>query len=711
MPHTLYLVPSGSGVGLTSLALGLVRALDNRGIRVAFFKPIGQHAERDTGPERSTYFVRRTSSLSPATPVPLEEAERLLAANRMDELLEQVMRGFHSSAGDADVVVVEGLVDSHETASEGELNRELVRTLSAEVIVAGALGSTPLEEFETRLELTASRYGGFRGGRVIGSLINRVPVPDGKNRPSFYGDSEKPRLLVSRPEFNLIGAVPENPELMSCRTVDIARYLNAEVINEGEISLRRVRRITLLARTVQNLVSAMTAGSILITPGDRTDVLLLVALAAANKIPISGLILTGGIEFPARILELCRPAFETGMPVLSVPGNSYETATSLAMMSSEIPIDDLERAQRSMDYIAGFIDADWIARRSQVPVEARLSPAAFCYRLTELARSLNKRIILPEGTEPRTVQAAAICAERGIARCVLLGDPDEVRRVASAQELELSPSVEILDPSSLRANYVAPLVELRKHKGLSARDAAELLEDNVWLGTMMLALGEVDGLVSGAVHSTANTIRPALQIVKTKPNARAVSSIFFMCLPEQVVVYGDCAVIPDPDAETLADIALQSADSAQRFGIPPRVAMISYSTGESGSGTDVDKVREATRLARAARPELLLDGPLQYDAAAIPEVAATKAPDSAVAGKATVFIFPDLNTGNTTYKAVQRSAHVISIGPMLQGLRRPVNDLSRGALVDDIVYTIAITAIQADQRGDGAPSPERVAEP
>jgi phosphate acetyltransferase len=704
MPHTLYLVPSGSGVGLTSLALGLVRALDNRGIRVAFFKPIGQHAERDTGPERSTYFVRRTSSLSPATPVPLEEAERLLAANRMDELLEQVMRGFHCSAGDADVVVVEGLVDSHETASEGELNRELVRTLSAEVIVAGALGSTPIEEFEARLELTASRYGGFRGGRVIGSLINRVPVPDGKNRPSFFGDPEKPRLLVTRPEFNLIGAVPENPELMSCRTVDIARYLNAEVINEGEISLRRVRRITLLARTVQNLVSAMTAGSILITPGDRTDVLLLVALAAANKIPISGLILTGEIEFPERILELCRPAFETGLPVLRVPGNSYETATSLAMMSSEIPIDDLDRAQRSMDYIAGFIDADWIARRSQVPVEARLSPAAFCYRLTERARSLNKRIILPEGTEPRTVQAAAICAERGIARCVLLGDPEEVRRVASAQELELLPSVEILDPSALRANYVAPLVELRKHKGLNARDAAELLEDNVWLGTMMLALGEVDGLVSGAVHSTANTIRPALQIVKTRPNAKAVSSIFFMCLPEQVVVYGDCAVIPDPDAETLADIALQSADSAQRFGIPPRVAMISYSTGESGSGTDVDKVREATRLARAARPELLLDGPLQYDAAAIPEVAATKAPHSAVAGKATVFIFPDLNTGNTTYKAVQRSAHVISIGPMLQGLRRPVNDLSRGALVDDIVYTIAITAIQADQRVDGAPT-------
>ena len=279
----------------------------------------------------------------------------------------------------------------------------------------------------------------------------------------------------------------------------------------------------------------------------------------------------------------------------------------------------------------------------------------------------------------------------------MLGNPEEIQRVAAGLEVELPKNLEILDPSLLRKNYVGPLVEMRKHKGLTPEDAAELLNDNVWLGTVMLALGEVDGLVSGAVHSTANTIRPALQIIKTKPGAKVVSSIFFMCLPEQVLVYGDCAVNPDPDAETLADIAIQSADSAERFGIPARVAMISYSTGESGSGADVDKVREATRIAKGKRPDLLLDGPLQYDAASMADVAATKAPDSPVAGRATVFIFPDLNTGNTTYKAVQRSANVISIGPMLQGLRRPVNDLSRGALVEDIVYTIAITAIQAGQ--------------
>jgi phosphate acetyltransferase len=279
---------------------------------------------------------------------------------------------------------------------------------------------------------------------------------------------------------------------------------------------------------------------------------------------------------------------------------------------------------------------------------------------------------------------------------VLLGDPKEIERTAAGLEISLGPGIQILDPAQLRSSYLGRLVELRRHKGLTEKDAAELLEDNVWLGTMLLATGEVDGLVSGAVHSTANTIRPALQIIKTRPGSRVVSSIFFMCLRDQVVVYGDCAVNPDPDAETLADIAIQSADSAERFGIPPRVAMISYSTGESGSGTDVDKVRAATQLVRDRRPELLIDGPLQYDAAVSPEVAAQKAPNSPVAGRASVFIFPDLNTGNTTYKAVQRNAHVISVGPMLQGLNHPVNDLSRGALVEDIVYTIALTAIQAD---------------
>ena len=702
MPHTLYLVPCGQGAGLTSLALGLVRALDNRGIRVAFYKPIGQHRPDDAGPERSTYFVRHTSSLAPATPIPFDDALRLIASGRTDDLLDQVMRGFHESARDADVVIVEGLVDLHETAGEEELNQRLVRTLSAEVILVGALGTSSVAEFESRLNFSASHYGGFRPGAVIGAIVNRVRPREERSRPSVHGELGRVENPLHASPIKVLGAVPENPELFAFRMLDVARHLKASFVHEGDLTGRRVRKIALLARTVPNLVDTLTAGSLLVTPGDRADVVLAVALAVLNKVPISGLVLTGDLDVPAPVLELCRPALETGLPVLRVTGSSWETAQDLAQMTPEIPVDDLERIERVMDYVAKHLDADWIAAHCAVPLEARLSPAAFCYRLTERARALGKRIVLPEGDEPRTVQAAAICAERGIARCVLLGDPAAVRRVAAAQDVVLPPGVEILDPSVLRERYVAPLVELRKHKGLTPLQAGELLEDNVWLGTVMLAQGEVDGLVSGAVHSTANTIRPALQIIKTAPGAKVVSSIFFMCLPEQVVVYGDCAVIPEPDAETLADIAIQSADSAVRFGLPARVAMISYSTGESGSGSDVDKVREATQRALKLRPDLLIDGPLQYDAAAIPEVARAKAPKSEVAGRATVFIFPDLNTGNTTYKAVQRSANVVSIGPMLQGMKRPVNDLSRGALVEDIVYTIALTAIQADRAPGGA---------
>lgn len=279
---------------------------------------------------------------------------------------------------------------------------------------------------------------------------------------------------------------------------------------------------------------------------------------------------------------------------------------------------------------------------------------------------------------------------------MLLAKPEEVQAVAQAQGIVLPEGLEIIDPDLVRQRYVEPMVELRKGKGLNAPMAEQQLEDSVVLATMMLALDEVDGLVSGAIHTTASTIRPALQLIKTAPGYNLVSSVFFMLLPDQVLVYGDCAVNPDPSASDLAEIAVQSAASAQAFGIPARVAMISYSTGDSGSGVDVDKVREATRLAREQRPDLLIDGPLQYDAAAIASVGRQKAPNSPVAGQATVFIFPDLNTGNTTYKAVQRSADCVSVGPMLQGLRKPVNDLSRGALVEDIVYTIALTAIQAD---------------
>ncbi len=700
-PYTLFIAPSGSGVGLTTLALGLVRALDVRGVRVAFCKPIGQSFNHDQGPERSTHFIRSTTQLNPAEPIPQEEAARLISAGEQDQLMERIVAMFHASSEGADVVVVEGIVHSEEWPSAASINPALAQTLSANVILAGKLkgeADVDFADFESRMEFSIREFGGLKSSQILGCIINHTPESLGDPMDEIRKAVLKRCPLFERSGFPIIGTVPEHSELAAPRTIDVARHLKATIIHEGELATRRVRNFTLLARTVPNMLGGFKPGNILVAPADRADVFVAASMAAVNKMNFAGIVLTGDTELPDGILELCRPALESGLPVLKVQTNSWETASNLSRMSTEVPADDIERVRESMDFVASHIDAVWLAEKSSAPVEVRMSPAAFCYRIVELAKQADKRIVLPEGSEPRTIRAAALCAQRGIARCVLLGNREEILRVASGQEVNLPDEVEIIDPAEVRARYVEPLVGMRRHKGLTQLDAADYLEDNVWLGTVMLALGEVDGLVSGALHTSANTIRPALQIIKTKPGTRAVSSIFFMCLPDQVLVYGDCAVNPDPDAEMLADIAIQSAESAMNMGIPARVAMISYSTGESGQGADVDKVREATRIAKGLRPDLLLDGPLQYDAAAIQEVAASKAPESPLGGRATVFIFPDLNTGNTTYKAVQRSAKVISIGPVLQGLKRPVNDLSRGALVEDIVYTIAITAVQA--RGD-----------
>ncbi len=326
--------------------------------------------------------------------------------------------------------------------------------------------------------------------------------------------------------------------------------------------------------------------------------------------------------------------------------------------------------------------------------KSNLSPSAFRVELVKKAQNAKKRIVLPEGDEPRTVEAASICQSRGIAQCVLLAKRDNVEKVAAERGVTLPNDIEIIDPDTLIEHYVAPMVERRKGK-LDEAGAREQLKDTVVLGTMMLYMGDVDGLVSGAIHTTANTIRPAFQLIKTAPQYSLVSSCFFMLLPESVVVYADCAVNPNPNAEELAEIAIQTADSARAFGIDPKVAMISYSTGTSGAGVDVDLVAKATEIVREHKPSLAIDGPLQYDAATVASVAKSKAPNSPVAGQANVFIFPSLSVGNALYKAVQRNANVIAVGPMLQGLNKPVNDLSRGCLVDDIVYTIALTAIQA----------------
>ena len=490
-----------------------------------------------------------------------------------------------------------------------------------------------------------------------------------------------------------LGVFSELPELGWLRIADLQRQFGLALLNAGEGG-RRIQRVAVLAQSVPGVLAGLTPGSLLITPGDRHDVIMAVCLAALNGVRFAGLLLT--VVMPdAAVSELTAAARATGLPILVASTNTYDTANRVHALDHEVATDDRERAELVLNRLADQHDPDWLRGLTATTRGRRLSPPAFRFRLIERARLAKRRIVLPEGDEPRTIRAAVQCQERGIARCVLLGDPKAIRAQAQALGATLPAELEIIDYRAEAARLVPVLVELRKAKGMTAGRASEELSDPIMVGTLMLKLGEVDGLVSGAVHTTAHTIRPALQLIKTVPGCSLASSIFFMCLPDQVVVYGDCAVNPDPTADQLADIALQSAASAEAFGIQPRLAMISYSTGQSGAGAEVEKVREATRLARARCLDLAIDGPLQYDAAAIASVARSKLPESQVASQATVFVFPNLNTGKTVYKAVQRSANVVSIGPMLQGLAKPVNDLSRGALVEDIVYTIALTANQA----------------
>lgn len=691
--QTFFITPMGYFTGVTTVSLGIVTALEQSGLKVGFVKPIAQsHPEGKVG--RSNHFARALYQRNIPKSLSSGQLETLLREGEYDLVMEEVMQRYQEAAKDVDVMVVEGLVPEEKNPFAADLNEKMARNLQAGVILIANLNHQTPAELAEQIDMNVQIFS-RSGGWLAGYILNRI---EGEfNSAELDKNISNACKTTEGQNLPLLGAIPNALELLAPRTSDIADFLKAKVLNEGQIRSRRVLSKVVTGRAVLNILSLLKPGALIITPGDREDIVMAVALTALSGVPLSGILFTSGCLPDARMMELCKPALSTGLPIMVTDTNSYETATKLGSMSIQVPMDDLERMRRVVDFVAEHLMTKSLTQHIDKPREKRMPPPAFRYQLMERARHANKRIVLPEGEEPRTVKAAILCHEKSIAHCVLLGDRAVIEQVAHVQGLVLPANIEIIDPNLVRSRYINPLVELRKHKGMNETLAEKQLEDNVVLGTIMLALDEVDGLVSGAIHTTANTIRPALQLIKTAPEAKIVSSVFFMLMPDQVYVYGDCAVNPDPTAEELADIALQSAQSAEAFGIEPRVAMISYSTGTSGMGSDVEKVHQATEIAKSKNPELMIDGPMQYDAASVMSVGLQKAPDSKVAGRATVFIFPDLNTGNTTYKAVQRSANVVSVGPMLQGLRKPVNDLSRGALVDDIVYTIALTAIQADK--------------
>lgn len=718
MAKSLFIAPCTLNSGLTSVSLGLVRALDQIGVRVGFFKPITQSSNSDLTPDISSHFAKHICNIETPPPLSIEEVEAFLNRGEKSLLMEKLVGAFHSFDQNYDVIIVEGLVPEKDTPFSNKLNVEIAKNLNAEVILVADTKGMNNQELDKHLKTAAGIFSSSEDADILGCILNKVtpldsnvtekeslPFQNNSSPSSDKNISTKESLLdyatgcnVFTDRFSLLGQIPLDPNLIAPRTEDIVSECQLEILNEGALKDRRILKISICASTIPNFISALTPGCLVVTPGDRTDVLIAACMTALNGTPLAGIVLTGNHTPEPNVLRLCQPALKSGLPLLLSKNDTFQTSIQLSNLSNKVPIDDIDRMDSVMLTVANHLDIEWFKTYCVKERATRLSPPAFRYQLSENARLANKTIVLPEGNEPRTINAAVICHERKLANCILIGKKVEIHDIALSQGLILPDDMQIIDPDEVREKYVIPMTQLRKSKGVTSQMASAMLEDNVVLATMMLALDEVDGLVSGAVHTTANTVRPALQLIKTTPNAKVVSSVFFMCLPEQVLVYGDCAINPDPNAEELADIAIQSADSAIAFGIAPKIAMISYSTGQSGTGNDVDKVREATRIAQEKRPDLLIDGPLQYDAAAIESVALKKAPNSPVAGKATVFIFPDLNTGNTTYKAVQRSANVISIGPMLQGLRKPVNDLSRGAMVEDIVFTIALTAVQATQK-------------
>jgi phosphate acetyltransferase len=662
--------------------------------RVGVFRPLLHDV-----PDRMFDLLRSRYRLSqdPRTAygMPYGEAAALQAEQGRDALISRLVDRFHDVARDYEAVLVLGS-DFEETNLPGELgiNARLANEFGASVLpVIGGRDQTA-ESVAAEVRNAHLAYKNL-GCDIVAVIANRVP------REAVADATRQLSRRLPVPAYVL----PDEPALSAPTVAQIAGALEAEVLLGDHSGLSRdVMDFVFGGAMLPTFIKALTPGCMVITPGDRAD-LIIGSLAAhsAGAPPIAGILLTLD-ERPGPEIMALATRLAPGTPVISVPTGSFLTASELFAMEGKLGAATPRKAETALGLFENHVDTAELLQRLSVVRSERVTPMMFEHELLERARSDRRRIVLPEGAEERILRAAEVLLRRNVCDLVLLGDQDLVRKRAAELGINLDvPACEVIDPqtSPLREGFAGLYAKLRAHKGVSYELAHDVVADVSYFGTLMVQQGLADGMVSGAVHSTAATIRPAFEIIKTSPGAAIVSSVFFMCLADKVLVYGDCAVNPDPDAEQLADIAIQSAATAAQFGVEPRLAMLSYSTGNSGSGADVDKVRKATELVHERRPDLLAEGPIQYDAAVDAGVAATKLPDSQVAGQATVLIFPDLNTGNNTYKAVQRSANAVAVGPVLQGLRKPVNDLSRGALVSDIVNTVAITAIQA--QGESAP--------
>ena len=699
MANKLYVAGTETRTGKSAVILGLMELLTRNIKKVAFFRPLVDMSDKHGAMDNTISLIKHHYHLcydyEEMYAYTVTEANQLISMGKTEELHEGILTKFNNLADKADFVLCEGIELEGSSASfDFDINVEISNNLGCPVMLVAGGRMKSMDELIRSIKVYYESLA-ERSCDVVGTIVNRVDP--------LMVERTKTKLMEGNigKGVQYFSVIPNDENLGNPSVGEVARLLNAEILYGEENLTRHVRGFTIAAMQLRNLLARIEYGALVITPGDRSDVILacLAAVESASMPNISGIMLTGGLvpEPPVqRVIE----GFHNTIPIIAVNENTFQAAIRVENIHAAITPDNTRKITQALAVFERHIDMEALSDKIIKSKTTIVTPKMFESRLLQRAKSNKQHIVLPEGEDDRILKAAEILLRREVVDLTLLGREDKISERVKSLGLHLG-NARVVDPRSADefSDYVETYHELRKAKGVTKDVAKDIMADLNFFGTMMIYKGHADGMVSGAIHTTADTIRPAFQFIKTKPGCSIVSSVFLMCLNDRVLAYGDCAVNPDPTAEQLAEIAISSAQTAALFGIDPLVAMLSYSSGNSGKGQQVEKVRAATEMAKERAktyyPGLEIEGPIQYDAAVDPGVARTKMPDSKVAGKATVFVFPDLNTGNNTYKAVQRSAGAVAVGPILQGLKKPVNDLSRGCLVPDIVNTVAMTAVQA----------------
>lgn len=678
------------------VALGIVNMLLGKARKVGYFKPIineDSKDKKDVDIETIVQYFGLSIAYEDTYAFTRQQALRQMETENRGEMINTIIRKVKKLEEQYDFTVIEGSDFLGEgTAFEFETNITIAKNLNAPVVivVSGENKTTPQMVNTAQAMIRNFKS---REVQVLAVVVNKVKV-------SMLNDVKE--LLFSQlTDKTIVAIIPEDKNLQNPTVKEIFDQLGGKLLfGEDQLS-NQVDNFITGAMYLPHFLDHIKENVLIVTPGDRGDIIIgsMQASQSVNYPKVAGIVLTGGIE-PEPPIQRLLQGLKSVLPIVSVKQGTFNTTALLGLVKSRLSPDNSKKIELAINTFEKYVDINALEEKIITFIPEGITPHMFQYQLAKRAKGEIKHIVLCEGNDDRIITAASRLINQEIVKLTILGNVEEIAATVKRLGLRLDlEKVHIIDPvkSDYYEDYVQTLFELRKNKNINREMALDLMTDVSYFGTMMVYKGHADGMVSGAVHTTQHTIRPALQFVKTKPGISTVSSVFFMCLPDRVSVFGDCAVNPDPTAEQLAEIAISSAESSRRFGIEPRIAMLSYSSGTSGEGADVDKVRQATEIVRQKRPDLHVEGPIQYDAAVDPAIGKQKMPGSKVAGQASVLIFPDLNTGNNTYKAVQRETGALAIGPMLQGLNKPINDLSRGCTVDDIFNTVIITAIQAQE--------------